>query len=152
MDINKRLDILEQFLNDIKEDINSLKAATNSLKVAASPNNYIEGVAVPQPIYDVVKKIDDYLDYEKIKKTMDALDWTVVTCDGPITVSFLRKSVVGLCVDCYDKLMNSKYSDTYTIATGGWHVQCSKLNDKDIYFQVFFAIDSVELSTDEVNG
>jgi hypothetical protein len=94
---------------------------------------------------ELVDKILDEFDFEKVKKTMDALEW--VYYDSPnktISIAELRRMARMLLDDVYDK----PSSPEYTIGCGGFEAfRYMSAGDPTKYLSLKFVV--TEWSEDE---
>lgn len=134
LNLYDRIATLEQSVKDIKAILKTLKE--NKVKK-------IDNIEVPYEIYEDVKEIIKFINFDRIITAMNALKWTIHSCNGPITKEFLKKSVIQVCVECYKQFAKNNYA-AYNMGSGGWYVRCSKYEDGEINLNVSFRIESAD--------
>lgn len=94
---------------------------------------------------ELVDKILDEFDFEKVKKTMDALEWVYFDSpDETVSIGELRRMARRLLDEVYDK----PPSPEYTIGCGGFEAQrYMEVDDPTKYLSLKFVV--TEWSTDE---
>lgn len=81
---------------------------------------------------ELFDEVAQQIDWEKIRKTMEFLDWKWVSVDE-ITVYDLIKTGEQLCKEAYD--MSIKDNTTYEVSTGGFYAFYNPYNSElELYF------------------
>lgn len=71
-------------------------------------------------VHEEIEDILDHFDFEKVKKVMDALEWTYYdSADSTVSIAELRKTARRLLHNAY----NGKDSDHWSCGTGGFEVE-----------------------------
>ena len=94
---------------------------------------------------ELVDKLLDEFDFEKVKKTMDALEWVYFDSpDKTVSVGELRRMARRLLDEVYDKPPSSEY----TIGCGGFEAfRYMPVGDPTKYLSLKFVV--TEWSADE---
>lgn len=92
------------------------------------------------------KQIDyvlDYFDFEKVHKTMEALDWNWSTTEGVPMIGELRSRARELLTEAVTKVkQNQEFGAGHTIATGGFRATANRYEDdpEKIYLRLSFEV------------
>ena len=71
-------------------------------------------------MYEEIEDILDNFDFEKVKKVMDALEWTYYdSADSTVSIAELRKTARRLLIDVY----NAFNSDHWYLSSGGFEAE-----------------------------
>jgi hypothetical protein len=91
---------------------------------------------------DEIENILDNFEFDKVKKTMDALFWLWYDVVGVPEVADLRKHARRLLIEVGEKVSKSnEISAEANIATGGFKATAYKYDDTDkIYFRLAFEV------------
>jgi len=93
-------------------------------------------------IRDQIEDILDNFDFDKVKKTMDALQWLWYDTIGVPEISDLRKCARRLLTEASEKVMNiNEMPAESNMATGGFRATAYRYDDTDkIYFRLAFEV------------
>lgn len=70
-------------------------------------------------MHEEIEDILDHFDFERVKKVMDALEWTYYdSADSTVSIPELRKMARRLLIDVY----NASNSDHWYLSSGGFEV------------------------------
>jgi hypothetical protein len=91
---------------------------------------------------DEIENILDNFDFDKVKKTMDALFWLWYNTVGVPEIADLRKHARALLTDAGEQVMrNKELTAEVDRASGGFRAQAHRYPDEDkIYFRLSFEV------------